>query len=135
MLPTVKPRQTKQRQAIIETLQASSAFLTVAQLAELLASNNQVIGLATIYRTVNALHQSEELDSVTLGDGQLAYRLCNATHHHHLRCTRCGITIELVGSHIEDWAHQVGSAHGFSAIEHTIELTGICQRCTTLVAR
>ena len=135
MSPTVKPRQTKQRQAIVETLQASSAFLTVAQLAELLASNNQAIGLATIYRTVNALHQSNELDSVTLGDGQLAYRLCNATHHHHLRCTKCGVTVELVGTQIEEWAHQVGATHGFSAIEHTIELTGICQNCTTSVFR
>lgn len=114
----------------MQVLEESTAFLTVGQLAAELTTAGHQIGLATVYRAVNALHQNRELDSVTLADGQLAYRLCNPVHHHHLRCTKCGTTVELAGEFIEEWAQQVGEANGFTSIEHTIELTGTCGSCS-----
>ena len=30
---------------------------------------------------------------------------------------------------VESWAAQVGASHGFSDVEHTMELTGTCAGC------
>jgi Fur family ferric uptake transcriptional regulator len=31
---------------------------------------------------------------------------------------------------IEDWAARVGAEHGYTRIDHTVELTGVCADCS-----
>jgi Fur family ferric uptake transcriptional regulator len=105
-------------------------FRSAQQLHELLHSRGSTISLATVYRAVQLLSDSGELDVLRTEDGEAVYRRCaRRGHHHHLVCRYCGRTVEIDGPGAEAWASQVGAAHGFADVEHTIELIGTCAAC------
>jgi len=137
------PRHTRQRSAILDALTESDEFKSAQQWHEYLrhegaashdgAGETPAIGLATVYRTLQSLADSGEVDSVRADDGETLYRRCESpdAHHHHLRCRVCGAAEEIEGPVAEAWAASVAARYGYSAIEHTIELTGVCGACAT----
>jgi Fur family ferric uptake transcriptional regulator len=129
-------RKTRQRAAILDALAASDEFKSAQGWHDLLRHADgeeagSVIGLATVYRTLQSLAESGEVDSVRADDGEALYRRCESphAHHHHLRCRECGAAQEIEGPDAEAWAASVAARHGYSSIEHTIELTGVCGAC------
>ncbi len=123
-------RMTRQRLAVSEALTNLDDFRSAQQLHEMLRGRGAGVGLATVYRTLQSLADDGELDVLRSGDGETLYRRCRRReHHHHLVCRHCGRTVEIDGPTVETWADQVGAAHGFSGIEHTIELFGVCAQC------
>ncbi len=123
-------RMTKQRAAIAELLATTHDFKSAQQLHDLLRESGHSAGLATVYRTLQNLADAGELDVLRTSDGEMLFRECERTeHHHHLVCRSCGKTVEIDGPTVEEWAHRVGASFGFSNIEHTIELFGTCQAC------
>jgi Fur family ferric uptake transcriptional regulator len=123
-------RVTRQRIAVAEALIEVDDFRSAQQLHEYLRAHGDSIGLATVYRTLQALAEARQVDVLRTADGESLYRRCERReHHHHLVCRSCGATVEIDGPNVESWAAQVGAAHGFTDIEHTIELFGTCQAC------
>ncbi|MDO5727178.1 MAG: Fur family transcriptional regulator [Bowdeniella nasicola] len=106
-------------------------FRSAQDLHDLLRERGETIGLATVYRTVQALAASGLVDVIRLEDENL-YRMCQARgHHHHLVCRECGMAVELADSEVETWAKQIAKAHGFIDVDHTLELFGICRECAS----
>ena len=125
-------RMTRQRSAVSEALAGLEDFRSAQQLHELLREQGNGVGLATVYRTLQSLAEADEVDVMRTPDGESVYRKCaRAGHHHHLVCRGCGRTVEIEGPGVEAWADQVGATQGFSAIQHTVELTGLCADCRT----
>jgi len=126
-----KPRQTKQRAAIVEVL-GQGGFRSAQDWHDLLRHGGAATGLATVYRALQALAESGDVDAVVTESGETLYRLCEAreVHHHHLRCRVCGAAEDIDMPSIEAWASQVGAEHGFSRIDHVVELTGVCKDCS-----
>ena len=125
-------RMTKQRAAITDLLDSVADFRSAQQLHELLRSRGESTGLATVYRTLQNLADGGEVDILQTMEGENLYRRCARTeHHHHLVCRSCGATVEIDGPTVESWAALVGSQHGFSDIQHTIELFGTCAVCAS----
>lgn len=124
-------RITRQRTAILDALTEADEFRSAQQWHESMTRGGDSIGLATVYRNLQALADAGEVDAVRDDDGEVLYRLCHAVgeHHHHLRCRECGTAVEIDGPAVESWATAVGSEHGFTAIDHTVELTGVCTAC------
>lgn len=123
-------RMTRQRAAVVEALAVVDDFRSAQQLHEVLRGQGESIGLATVYRTLGSLAEDGEVDVLRTPEGEAVYRRCERReHHHHLLCRRCGRTVEVEGPGVEEWAAQVGAAHGFADIEHTVELTGTCHDC------
>ncbi len=124
-------RHTRQRAEILALLDEVDDFRSAQQLHELLRSQGSSTALATVYRAMQALTESHEVDVLRRDDGESVYRRCarRGQHHHHLVCRRCGRTVEIDGPAAEAWAAQVAAAHGFAEVEHTIELLGTCARC------
>ena len=123
-------RVTRQRIAVAGALTAVDDFRSAQQLHEYLRAHGDSIGLATVYRTLQALAEAGQVDVLRTADGESLYRRCERReHHHHLVCRSCGATVEIDGPSVESWASQVGATHGFTDIEHTIELFGTCQAC------
>jgi len=123
-------RVTRQRTAVAEALIALDDFRSAQQLHEYLRAHGDSIGLATVYRTLQALAEAHQVDVIRTDEGESLYRRCERReHHHHLVCRSCGATVEIDGPSVESWASQVGAAHGFTDIEHTIELFGTCEAC------
>lgn len=122
-------RATKQRAEIAALLDDVDEFLTAKEIHALLQQRGSAIGLATVYRNLAALTERSEVDAVTGITGETRYRSCSSRHHHHLRCTECGKTVELEVDEIEAICRRLAKRHGFTNLVHTIELAGICRDC------
>lgn len=125
-------RMTRQRAAVLQALESSKDFASAQQWHVRLMESGCSIGLATVYRTLQALSATGEVDSVINADGETLYRCCEGDrHHHHLRCRKCGTAVEIEGPGVEEWADRVGAEHGFTDVEHMIELIGLCRACSS----
>ena len=82
--PGIGVRTTKQRSAVAEMLDASEDFRSAQELHELMRARGQRVGLATVYRTLQALAAAGEVDVILRDDGEAMYRRCSSEHHHHL---------------------------------------------------
>ncbi|SER05849.1 Fur family transcriptional regulator [Microlunatus flavus] len=122
-------RTTRQRTAVGELLRRTSEFRTAAQIHDDLRHAGEDIGLTTVYRTLQLMVEAEQLDAIRTDDGETAYRRCSTGHHHHLVCRGCGRTVEVEGPAIETWTDQVAAEHGFTEVEHQLEIFGLCGDC------
>lgn len=123
-------RATRQRAAIIALLDTVDEFRSAQELHDELRRRGENIGLTTVYRTLQSLSAAELVDMVRTDTGESVYRRCAAhDHHHHLVCRSCGSAVEVSGREVEAWAAEVAQAHGFSDVNHTIELFGTCADC------
>lgn len=90
------------------------------------------VGLTTVYRNLQMMADSEEVDVVRREDGESIFRLCDADdHHHHLVCRSCGFTVELANDQLEKWAKTLAKKHRFSDVTHDMELFGLCRTCSS----
>lgn len=122
---STKTRATAQKTAIVAALTASQSALSAQELHERLEN----VGLATVYRNLTRLAESGEIDAIRRPSGETAYRACGDGHHHHLICRGCGRVVELHDCSLAEWGRRIGAEHGFEAVEHQAELTGVCRDC------
>ena len=123
-------RMTKQRQAVLDELTRVTDFRSAQQIFEDLHSQGHRVGLATVYRSLQGLAEDGRVDTLRSSDGESLYRSCTSNHHHHhLVCRECGFTEEIEQSQIESWVTRVAQAHGFTCVEHSLELFGTCSTC------
>ena len=131
----VRPqRATRQRAAVAAALDAVSDFRSAQDIHDLLKQRGENVGLTTVYRTLQSLAESGEVDVLRTGDGESIYRRCSAGHHHHLVCRVCGRAVEVEGPAVERWADKVAAEHGFVDVSHTVEIFGVCQNCAAATA-
>ena len=122
-------RSTRQRAAVATVLDSLEEFRTAQEIHAQLRAAGEAVGLTTVYRTLQAMADSEEVDVLRTADGETAYRRCSKGHHHHLVCRQCGRTVEVEGPAVERWADKVAAEHGFTDVSHTLEIFGLCGEC------
>jgi Fur family transcriptional regulator, ferric uptake regulator len=122
-------RSTRQRAAVASVLEGQTEFRTAQEIHQALRESGAAVGLTTVYRTLQALADSEEVDVLRNADGENAYRRCSKGHHHHLVCRSCGRTVEVEGPAVERWADKIADEHGFTDVAHTLEIFGTCSSC------
>ena len=129
-------RPTKQRIAIESDLDRVEEFRTAQEIHASLHAAGDKIGLATVYRTLQALAEAGEVDVLRTDDGEALYRRCESVkHHHHLVCRQCGTTVEISGGGVETWAEQMAAEHGFTDLEHIFDVFGLCAECSQRQSR
>jgi Fur family transcriptional regulator, ferric uptake regulator len=128
---TIGARSTRQRAAVASALDNLDDFRTAQEINQELRNAGEAVGLTTVYRTLQALADSHELDVLRTADGETAYRRCSKGHHHHLVCRNCGRTVEVEGPAVERWADKVAAEHGYADVSHTLEIFGTCAACRT----
>jgi Fur family ferric uptake transcriptional regulator len=127
-----RSRTTRQGGVVRDALAAADSFRSAQTVYSELRTRGESIGLSTVYRHLQSLVDAGAADTLQTGDGEILYRLCGEStrHHHHLVCRECGTTVEIEGRAIETWAAKMASEHGFSEVDHTVELIGLCSNCT-----
>jgi Fur family ferric uptake transcriptional regulator len=105
-------------------------FMSAQDLHARLRAQGETVGLATVYRTLQAMATDGDVDMMRTGDGEAVYRRCSTGHHHHhLVCRSCGRTVEVEGPAVESWADKISAENGFSDVHHTLEIFGTCAAC------
>lgn len=127
--PEPARRQTWQKDAVLHALGQAQGFVSAQQLHKQLTQHGSVIGLATVYRTLNSLVADGLADSL-VNAGESLFRDCSKDHHHHLICNGCGIAVEIEAKQAETWATKVAKEHGFTQVTHTIDIFGLCEACS-----
>jgi Fur family transcriptional regulator, ferric uptake regulator len=126
----VGTRDTRQRRAVLEVLDGEDGFRSAQAIHATLREAGVKIGLATVYRSLNSLSDAGSVDVLRDGAGEQLFRRCGGgSHHHHLVCRACGTTVEVESDSVESWAARVGREHGFTEVQHTIEVFGTCADC------
>ncbi|MDQ3951778.1 MAG: transcriptional repressor [Actinomycetota bacterium] len=123
-------RATRQRAAVRTALDRAGAFRTAQELHDELKAAGESIGLTTVYRTLQGMAGAGEIDVLRTAGGEAIYRRCATDeHHHHLVCRSCGASVEVGSDAVERWAETTAELHGFTDVEHTAELYGVCGAC------
>lgn len=127
-----KQRATRQGDAVRDALHRAGGFRSAQDVYAVLRADGETVGLSTVYRHLQAFVDSGVVDVIHTPEGEATYRYCGdpgVGHHHHLVCRRCGRTEEIEGRAIERWAGSVAQEHGFTEVDHTVELFGVCPPC------
>lgn len=118
-------RVTGTRKAVAVAVARQPGHFTIEGLSDGLPN----VGRATVYRNVKLLVDLGLVCRVLLEDGHLHYQLSHLGHHHHLICTECGKSADLVGCELESMLQGKARENGFRMDGHWLEVYGHCQDC------
>lgn len=122
-------RSTRQFDAVADEVSRSTDFRSAQVIHAALRTRGHSVGLATVYRALQTLVDQGAADALQASTGEVVYRECSRSHHHHLVCRGCGNAVEVTGPVFERWADRTAQEHGYSEVSHTLELFGTCAVC------
>ena len=119
------------RGAVVELLGEQSCCLSAQEIAERLRGSGSTVGLASVYRALDLLHEMTLVQRVDLGDGGARYEpiLPGGEHHHHAVCDRCGRVTAFEDERLEGDLERLGRRLKHSIRAHDLVIHGACRRC------
>jgi len=126
-------RHTRQRDAILGAISEAKGPISVHQILERAQGALGSLGIATVYRTLNLLLESQRIKTVILPDGQTCYERSGMGHHDHFQCRRCRnvYDLEVCPLHLARGTIIPG---GFVVEDHEMTLYGLCPACAAELA-
>lgn len=122
-------RLTHQRVIVAEALAASRRALSAQELHERLRVQHPRIGLATVYRALEAQVQDGMAGRLERPGHVSAYVACDPSHHHHLVCNRCQRVEDVAEDVIEPVLASVRRRHDFHVDHAALDFYGLCAAC------
>ncbi|HEY9864889.1 MAG TPA: Fur family transcriptional regulator [Candidatus Obscuribacterales bacterium] len=127
----MKPRRTRSQDRILTQLKTLKRSVSAQDLYLELRKTNQTMGLATVYRSLDALKREGLIHVRTLTTGEAVYS-CMQQDEHHLTCVECGRSIPLDECPVHHLEIELQQLHNFKIYYHTLEFFGLCDRCNQL---
>ncbi len=124
-------KYTRQREIVLNILYHSDTHFTPESLYMEIKRKepNLNVGIATVYRTLNLLEDSQMVTSLSFGAAGKKFELANKPHHDHLICKNCGKIVEFENSIVERQQALIAKEHKFKLTGHLMQLYGICETC------
>lgn len=123
-------KTTRERTAVFEEIFSAHRHFDADDLVLRMREKGTKVSRATVYRTLELLHEVGLVGRVRLNEEKYRYeRLRKGEHHDHLVCTGCDKVIEFVEPAIEDLQDVVCERLGFSATSHVHQIFGLCAAC------
>lgn len=126
----MKAQYTRSQAQIIQVLKSLSYAISAQNLYVELKRRDQPLGLATVYRALEALKVQGTVKSLTLTSGEALYSLISQDQH-HLNCVDCGQSFPITECPVHYFAKQLEQKHHFQVYYHTLEFFGRCYQCQT----
>jgi len=124
-------KATPKRLAILDMLDADSAYASPEELWKRLRESFDRLGLPTVYRNLEELASSGVISKVIHPNRQLYYYFCrNRDHHHHFVCLSCRKVEDIPSCGIEALEREVSLKNGGKVLSHILQLNGLCRACT-----
>lgn len=124
----MKTQRTRSQKRILTLLQSLKRSISAQDLYIELRNRQQDMGLATVYRSLEALKLQGEVQVRTLASGESEYSLIKSDRH-HLTCVNCGTSIAIDECPVHNLEQQLETSHTFKVYYHTLEFFGLCQKC------
>ena len=124
-------KYTRQREIVLNILYHSDTHFTPESLYMEIKRKepNLNVGIATVYRTLNLLEDSQMVTSLSFGAAGKKFELANKPHHDHLICKNCCKIVEFENSIVERQQALIAKEHKFKLTGHLMQLYGICETC------
>ena len=124
----MKTQRTRSQERILTILKSLNRSISAQDLYIELRNREQDMGLATVYRSLEALKIQGEVQVRTLANGESEYSSLKSDRH-HLTCVNCGISLPIDECPVHDLEQQLEKSHTFKVYYHTLEFFGLCQKC------
>ena len=125
----MKAQRTRSQERIMAVLKSLNRSISAQDLYIELRNRKQDLGLATVYRSLEALKIQGEVQVRTLGNGESVYSSLKSDRH-HLTCVNCGVSLLIDECPVHDLERQLEESHTFKVYYHTLEFFGLCQKCS-----
>jgi Fur family ferric uptake transcriptional regulator len=121
-------RRTRNQEKILTALKSFSQPVSAQDLYVEMRQEGVTMGLATVYRSLDALKLEGAVQMRTLPSGESVYSLPQEDRH-HLTCLQCGNTIAIDECPVHELEEQLHKSHRFRIFYHTLEFFGLCPKC------
>ncbi len=122
-------RLTMQRMVVAEALADAGQTVSAQQLHERLHARHPMLGLATVYRALEAQVEAGMARRLERPGHVYAYVSCAPEHHHHLVCTSCERVEDMDEELVRPMLRSVQERHAFQVDHARLDLYGLCARC------
>ncbi len=128
MVMIMSIKLTKQRQEILDLIQASEGHMTADEIHTKLKENGKTVGIATIYRNLNVLYAEKMINRVRHPELGFIYDK-NLHDHYHFRCKECNRILDVEIPYQDNLHELVEKELGCLVLEHDMSFEGICKEC------
>jgi Fur family ferric uptake transcriptional regulator len=109
--------------------QVNERHLTAEKVYKILLSEDEEIGLATVYRVLTQFEAAGLVVRHQFEGGNSIFELATGDHHDHILCMKCGRVDEFSDELIETRQKQVAQELGYELTDHGLYLYGFCPKC------
>lgn len=124
----MKTRRTRSQDQILKLLKHVNREISAQDLYVELRGQGHSMGLATVYRSLDALKLDGSVQVRTLANGESLYSPIQQDRH-HLTCLQCGQSIPIDHCPVHALEEQLHQEHQFKIYYHTLEFFGLCTSC------
>ena len=121
-LPRVKILQILEKQV-------NERHLTAEKVYKILLSEDEEIGLATVYRVLTQFEAAGLVTRHHFEGGNSVFELSTGDHHDHILCMKCGKVDEFTDELIETRQNEIAAKLGYQLTGHGLYLYGFCPQC------
>ncbi|AFY78309.1 MAG: transcriptional repressor [Hydrococcus sp. C42_A2020_068] len=129
----MKAQRTRSQERIFRLLKTLNRAISAQELYIELRNREQNMGLATVYRSLEALKLQGTVQVRTLATGESLYSLAQQDQH-HLTCVNCGRSIPISECPVHDLEKKLEKSHQFKIYYHTLEFFGLCHQCQPIAS-
>lgn len=117
-------------QLVLQHLGSQQCCLGAKEIHDDLRRDGRTVGLASVYRMLDALSEQALVQRVDVGDGVVRYEPARrADHHHHFVCEDCGKVEPFSDRSLERALEAVEERSGYSIAGHEVVIRGTCADC------
>jgi Fur family ferric uptake transcriptional regulator len=109
--------------------QQDHRHLTAEQVYKILLSEDEDIGLATVYRVLTQFEAAGLVTRHHFEGGNSIFELSDGHHHDHILCLKCGKVDEFTDESIEIRQKEIAVNLGYELTDHGLYLYGYCPVC------
>jgi Fur family transcriptional regulator, ferric uptake regulator len=124
-------RITPERFEVLDAVLAWDDHFDADNLFIYLKSKGSKVSRATVYKTLNLLHECGLVSRYRFSQGHAQYeKTTGRPSHDHMVCTKCGKIVEFQNPEVERIQAESAASYGFTPSYHSLQIFGTCQECT-----
>jgi Fur family transcriptional regulator, ferric uptake regulator len=119
------------REAVLQQLAGQECCLSAQEICDRLRRTAGRVGIASVYRALDLLHDLGMVQRVEIGDGGARFEpvIPGGEHHHHAVCARCGQVTAFQDEHLERQLERLADELRHTMSAHDIVIRGNCAKC------